>query len=94
MPVERRYVHPFRQQLVALPTNYQPWQLEAAAPRPPLAPVDTPFQFVDTDAGLVAMAQELMSVREVALDLEHHSNRCALLSTAACSVCVFPFPFW
>ena len=35
----------------------------------------TPFTYVDTTAGLRAMAERLAGARELAVDLEHHSHR-------------------
>ncbi len=35
----------------------------------------TPYTYVDTPAGLRVMAERLAGVRELAVDLEHHSHR-------------------
>ncbi len=35
----------------------------------------TPYTYVDTPAGLRAMAERLAGARELAVDLEHHSHR-------------------
>ena len=41
---------------------------------------ETPLVWVDTEAGLRAMVEELSKEREVAIDLENHSYRCVYSS--------------
>lgn len=71
-------VHPYVTELGSL--QYQPWQLQKQAEGEGEAGdlvglESAPCTLVDTPEGLAAMVQALQDVRQVALDLEHHSYR-------------------
>ena len=66
-----RYTHPFATALDRLPSLYPVWMLEPSSPRPPSSMDACPFVFVDSKASLAEMAEELSTVREFAVDLEH-----------------------
>jgi exosome complex exonuclease RRP6 len=73
-------VHPYRAELGSL--QYQPWQLQKQQQQQQQqAGVDVldlesvPVTLVDTAEGLSAMVSALQGVKQVAIDLEHHSYR-------------------
>ncbi|KAJ2500524.1 exosome nuclease subunit [Coemansia sp. RSA 1972] len=51
------------------------WMLASSEPQKPAEWDNTPFQYVDTPEQLSAMMEHLHTVREVAIDLEHHDYR-------------------
>jgi hypothetical protein len=73
-------VHPYVTELGRL--QYQPWQLQKQAEGAGAAAADfvglesAPCTLVDSPEGLSAMLEALQGVRQVAIDLEHHSYRC------------------
>jgi hypothetical protein len=70
--------HPFATELAAL--RYASWQL-AAPEQPesaPIGPDAAPLTVVDTHGALDDMLAALAGERQLALDLEHHSYRCAV----------------
>ena len=76
---QQQQQHPVRGQLDRL--QYQPWQLqggvEGQGVGEGLVDLDAaPCTFVDTAEGLQAMVTALEGVKQVAIDLEHHSYRC------------------
>lgn len=70
-----RYTHPFATVLDRLPGQYPAWMLEQPQPVPPLPFDSSPFTYVESTAALAEMVDDLSSVREFAVDLEH-SDRC------------------
>lgn len=76
-------VHPYRAELGSL--QYQPWQLQKQQQQQQeadtAAAVDVmdlesvPVTLVDAPEGLSAMVSALQGVKQVAIDLEHHSYR-------------------
>ncbi|PIA15551.1 hypothetical protein COEREDRAFT_81885 [Coemansia reversa NRRL 1564] len=65
--------HPYEYEI----TNLQPAEqlFEARATQTAEAWDNTPFDFVDTAAGLQAMLEHLQTAYEIAVDLEHHDYR-------------------
>lgn len=86
-----RYTHPFATALDRLPSLYPGWMLDSSSPRPPSSMDTCPFVFVDSKASLAEMAEELSTVREFAVDLEH-SDRCML--TAVSSLASAASGYW
>eukprot|EP00892_Ulva_mutabilis_P001711 jgi/Ulvmu1/11540/UM078_0030.1 len=66
-----RLRHPFASALETLPGKYPPWMLERPTPTPALPFDSSTFTYVDSTAALAEMADNLSSVREFAVDLEH-----------------------
>ena len=65
--------HPYYYETRHLP--YPTWMFQMAEPRRPPSEEATPMAFVDTLDGLNEMIEHLRSVREIAVDLEHHQTR-------------------
>ena len=70
-----RYKPAFSHACVPMLCRYEPWQLEAPDPTPPLSLEETPLTWVDTPQQLQQMVEVLKGCKHIALDLEHHSYR-------------------
>lgn len=70
------FAHPYESELKKL--KYQDWQLSEPLGIAPVNPTlsSRPFQYIDTEEGLHVLLDHLrMNVKEIAVDLEHHSYR-------------------
>jgi len=67
--------HPFLRELSSL--TYPPWQLQPPTSLGPAPSLDSvPFLFVNKPTHLDRLVEDLATSTEVAVDLEHHSERC------------------
>ncbi len=71
--LHRSAPHPYGPELAEL--EYPEWVFEKVTEQPFVSPFTTPFAYVDTEDAFKDMMQHLESddVREIAIDLEHHS---------------------
>jgi exosome complex exonuclease RRP6 len=71
--LEKARQHPYYYE-----TRHLPYPTSMFIEREPVAPKsfeDTPFEFVDTPEQLAALTKVLLQAKEIAVDLEHHSER-------------------
>lgn len=68
---ERNHPYWFETQHLPYPTR----MFEILPPIPPVPLDESPLTFVDTPEGLKEMIEVLKEAKEIAVDLEHHSNR-------------------
>lgn len=69
----RHYPHPYEYEIKHL--QYPERQLEPTTPIMYLPFESTPYEWIDTEAGLVALSAYLDTVTEMAVDLENHNYR-------------------
>lgn len=81
------YSHPYSHELRKL--RYPEWQIaDPSSIQPWMPSPQQPFEYVDTEEALEKMIDELSEVREIAVDLEHHSFRSFQGIACLIQVCV------
>jgi exosome complex exonuclease RRP6 len=68
------FMHPYYTELKNL--TYPDWQMsEVSVTTPSLPPVESNFLFIDSEAGVINMLEEIKTVKEIAISLLNHSFR-------------------